>query len=213
MTTAALACIFDDYAVSYDAWYERFNAAFVSELRVLAEAMPHRGAMLEVGVGTGRFAAALGVEFGVEISAVMAKIAMGRGVKVVLAQGESLPFRTGSFQAVLFVTSLCFMQDPKNALREATRVVAAGGGIIVGFVDASSLLGRSYGERTRHPLFSIARLFRPREVIDLLKGAGLEILGVWQTLRRAPEALREPETPERGYGRGSFVVVSAAKTA
>jgi len=49
----------------YDRWYERHPAAYAAELAALRALRPSFRRGLEVGVGTGRFAAPLGVAFGV----------------------------------------------------------------------------------------------------------------------------------------------------
>jgi ubiquinone/menaquinone biosynthesis C-methylase UbiE len=59
---------------------------------------------VEIGVGTGRFASALGVPLGVEPSESMRRIARKRGIEVISGKAEALPFRDGCLDYVLMVT-------------------------------------------------------------------------------------------------------------
>jgi phosphoglycolate phosphatase-like HAD superfamily hydrolase len=51
---------FETHSEPYDEWYERYQAAYLSELLAVRALLPWKGQGLEVGVGTGRFAAPLG---------------------------------------------------------------------------------------------------------------------------------------------------------
>ncbi len=77
--------IFDRVALRYDQWYEEpfGSSAFALELACLRGLLPPFKRDLEVGVGTGRFASALGIKFGVDPSQRMLKIAKERGIEVV----------------------------------------------------------------------------------------------------------------------------------
>jgi len=58
--------VFDHLALEYDDWFVRNESAYRSELAAIKAFMPKEGCGLEIGVGTGRFAASLGIEVGVE---------------------------------------------------------------------------------------------------------------------------------------------------
>ena len=45
------------------------------------------------------------------------------------------------------VTTICFLEDPMHALREAKRVIIPGGRIVIGMIDQESPLGRAYERR------------------------------------------------------------------
>ena len=66
---------------------------------------------------------------------------------------EVLPFRDGRFDTVLFVTTICFVDDVKLALREAYRVLKGGGHVVIGFVDGESPLGKLYREKRKQSRF------------------------------------------------------------
>jgi len=70
---------------------------------------------IEIGVGSGRFAVPLGIKTGVDPSPRMREIAQQKGVKVIDAVAEELPFENSQFELVLMVTTICFV-DNLNAL-------------------------------------------------------------------------------------------------
>ena len=135
--------IFEESAQEYDDWYARNEFAYRSELAALKAFMPTEGHGLEIGVGTGRFAAPLGIKVGVEPARAMAEIARSRGIRVTRAYAEALPFADDSFDFVMLVTVLCFLSDPIQALRETMRVLKPQSRLIIGMIDPDSPLGKS----------------------------------------------------------------------
>jgi len=147
---------FDEYWRDYDEWYEKHRELYFSELKAVE--LASRGVprpWLEVGVGTGRFAAPLGAEAGVDPSDAMLKIASSRGLWVVKAPGESLPFPDVSFGGVFMIVTLCFLDNPVQALREAHRVLTPSGRLILGFVPADSTWGLFYRELALRNCFGL----------------------------------------------------------
>ena len=201
---------FERHAEAYDEWFERHRDLYRAELEAVRRLMPPAGARaLEVGVGTGRFAAPLGIRVGVEPSARMAARAGSRGIEVHPGVAEDLPFPDGTFDLVLLVTTICFVDDPARALREAWRVLRPGGSVIVGFVDRESALGRRYAAgRDRSRFYRDATFFSSPEVLGLLGKAGFEVARVLQTVFEEGDRTAVAE----GFGRGSFVAVRAVKT-
>jgi SAM-dependent methyltransferase len=65
------SAIFEANVARYEAWFARHPAAYVSELLALRPFVPLAGRGLEIGVGTGRFAAPLGVAVGLDPSPAM----------------------------------------------------------------------------------------------------------------------------------------------
>ncbi|UCC69111.1 MAG: class I SAM-dependent methyltransferase [Armatimonadota bacterium] len=134
------------------------------------------GRRLEMRVGTGRFAQALGVKEGVDPSVSMLQFARQRGVRTRRGWGENLPYPDGSFQGVLLVVTLCFLSDPASALRECARVLKEDGYLVVGLVPADSPWARLYKRRGRtgHPFYSVARFYDCDEVIRMTVAAGFK---------------------------------------
>jgi SAM-dependent methyltransferase len=207
----------------YDRWFERNRAAYLSELRAVESLMPRFQRGLGVGVGTGRFSAPLGVSVGVDPSGAMIKVARERGVLVVRGVAERLPFGDEKFDLVLMVTVVFLLEDRATAFREAGRVLKPGGSIVVGFIDRDSPIGRRYqgegeGEseeatekKHKSGFYSGVRLLAPVEMVALLEEAGFRDLAFVQTLYCEPEDMKAVETPQPGYGRGSFVVIRGDK--
>lgn len=59
---------------SYDEWFESHQALYLTELVALEKAVPS-GLGLEIGVGTGRFAAPLKARFGLDPAIKMLRVA------------------------------------------------------------------------------------------------------------------------------------------
>ena len=115
--------IFDRFYKKYDYWYEKNKFAYLSELKAIRQVLPKKGKSLEIGVGTGRFSAPLGVEFGIDPSKEMLKIARQRGVNAKLGIGEKLSYANAIFDYILIVSALCFAKDPCRMIKEAGRVL------------------------------------------------------------------------------------------
>ncbi len=203
---------FDENTERYDAWFERHAALYESEVAAVRGLLPAEGAGLEVGVGTGRFAEPFGIVHGVEPSAPMREAARARGIDAVDGVAERLPYPDASFDFVLMVTTICFVDDVAAALAEAFRVIRPGGCIVIGFVDRESPLGRHYlAHKDESPFYKDADFFSTEEVSRHLEEAGFTDLVFRQTVFTAPGGAEEVEEPEEGHGRGSFVVVRAMK--
>lgn len=203
--------IFERAAQEYDRWYELNPYAYLSEIEAIK---PHlrRGLSIEVGVGTGRFALPLGIDFGLDPSVSMLKIAKERGIKVIKGCAEKLPFKDNIFDNLLMVVTICFLDDPKPALKEAKRVLKRGGKIILGFVDKESFLGKLYlARKEKSKFYKSAKFYSTKEVLDLLKGYNFKIELITQTLFKTIEEMSEVEPVKEGYGEGGFVVISASK--
>ncbi|MFP3985582.1 MAG: methyltransferase domain-containing protein, partial [Candidatus Bathyarchaeia archaeon] len=100
--------IFDTFAERYDRWFDKpfGKSAFNLEKACIAplcrDLEPH---LLEIGVGTGRFAEALKIEYGVDISASVLGFAKRRKINVIKGIGEKLPFPDKSFGAVFIIVT------------------------------------------------------------------------------------------------------------
>jgi SAM-dependent methyltransferase len=199
---------FDLYAGEYDRWFAAHPELFRLELAAVRRLLPDPpGAALEVGVGTGRFAAPLGIRFGVEPAWEMAVRARAREVAVVQAVAEALPFAAGAFDVVLMVTALCFFDRPRQAVAEAWRVLRPGGILVAALIDRQSELGRQYRRRQAASRFYRQAVFYGvEEAAAWLAAAGFDELARVQTL--FPDG-REAVRP--GSGKGGFVVLRGLK--
>lgn len=209
---------FDALARKYDAWYDgKGRLAFKIELAALRPLMPKLPEpWLEVGVGSGRFAEALGIQIGVDPSAELLKLAQRRGIEAIQASGESLPFPAAAFGTVFLLSTWEFLTEPEKVLSEIRRVLRPEGMLVNGYLDRDGKWGASYVEKGRagHPLFSHAHFDTHDEVKRVTEAAGFLITGVSSTLFQGPGETFVMEEPKAGYEHGaSFVVVVARRTA
>ncbi len=205
---------FDRNVATYEGWYDKYPEVFKSELLAIREMLaelPENLRGLEVGVGTGRFAQALGIREGVEPSGPMAQKALKRGVEIMDATAERLPYADLQFDFVLFVT-ICHLRDVQLALEEAFRVLKKEGAVIVGFLDRERPIAREYwARRKRSTFFRNARFYDSDHIQALLRATGFSILKVNQTLFGALDEVKEAQLPRPGSGEGSFVTILASK--
>jgi len=201
---------FEENVAEYDVWFEKNRETFLTELEAIKCFVPSIGKGVEIGVGTGRFAASLGITIGVEPSPGMAALARQRGVEVMGGVAEALPFADGTFDFILMVTVDCFLDDVTQAFREANRVLKSEGYLIIGFIDRESELGREYTRKKDESRFyRKATLHTVAELEKHLAQAGFAGFVHRQTLFHGQTGIQKVE---EGYGKGSFVVVRATKT-
>ena len=208
--------IFDILTDKYDAWYdsEEGRPLYESELaclRPLVEDAPRP--ILEVGVGTGRFAMHFPDVTGIDPSLNSLRIAEKRGVKTVHGYGENLPFGDETFGCILIIVTLCFVERPLDVLREAKRVLRKEGNIIIGLVPKDSPWGNSYEEKKRagHSFYSNARFYTLKDVENMLQVAGLKISRIRSTLLQRPDEPRRFEEPQEGHINGAGFLCIEAK--
>jgi len=202
--------VFERYPNIYDDWYDKNRFAYFSELQALKKALPESGKGLEIGVGTGRFAKPLEITLGIDPSAEMLRIAAQRGVNTRWGFGENLPFLNETFDFVMIIISLCFVNEPLKVLQESQRVLKKNGRIIIGIVDKNSFLGKFY-QKKKSMFYKEASFFTVKELVNLLKAAAFNRFSYYQTIFQLPNQINSIEKPQKGFGKGGFVVVSAKK--
>lgn len=201
---------FASSARRYDLWYDRHPALYRAELAALKRAGGDFSGGLEVGVGTGRFASALGMGWGIDLVPEMLEIARKRGCRVFQGAGEFLPFADSSFSRVLMVTTLCFVRDPQQVVKEAFRVLRPGGKLVLGVIDPESELGRaSRARRDPESFYANARFLSIPEVLGLIPEAFRGEIKIFQSILPEEAEGKEPPSVEEGYGRGSFLAVAS----
>ncbi|MGB9636357.1 MAG: class I SAM-dependent methyltransferase [Thermoplasmata archaeon] len=204
--------VFEKYAKQYDEWFERNRFAYASELRAVRMLLPESGNGIEIGVGSGRFAASLGIKLGVEPSAAMRALARQRGVEVVDGVAESLPFASAQFDFAIMVTTICFVDNAEVAIKEAYRVLKSGGYLIIGLIDKESPLGKLYQmNKDKSVFYKHAKFYSVGELVTLLEQAGFKDFRLTQTIFHHPAEIKEIEPVKEGHGEGLFVVVRAVK--
>lgn len=145
-------------------WYEReFTSSGLVDvpgeamLRLLGDGT---GKLLDVGCGTGFFAAVMAAHgwtvTGIDVSEDMLRRARERGLDVLRADGAELPFEARSFDAVLSMWTHTDADDFGAVVREIARVLRSGGPFVyVGahpcFVGPHSQFVSAEGVPTLHP--------------------------------------------------------------
>ncbi len=203
---------FEQFPYRYEVWFEENNYVYESELRAVRQLLPKDGKGLEIGVGSGRFAAPLGIKVGIDPSAKMRSIAQSRGIQTFDGVAESLPFKDAEFDFALMVTTVCFLDDIDTAFAEAFRVIKPGGYFVIGFIDKDSPIGKIYQiHKDENPFYRVADFYSVKEVTDHLKQTGFYNFSYRQTVFRKLSEVKKVEPIREGYGEGSFVVIKGKR--
>jgi ubiquinone/menaquinone biosynthesis C-methylase UbiE len=202
---------FEEHTERYEEWFEKNRLAYLSELEGVKSLLPE-GRGIEIGVGTGRFAKPLGIEFGIDPSIPMLKAARRRKTNVIGGIGEYLPIIDNSFDFALIATTLCFLKDVEKTLKEIKRILREKGYIILAFIDRESFLGNLYKKKKeKNPFYKTAKFYSAGEIIEKLKKAGFSKPKIKQTLFSFPEELKKINDIKDGFGDGGFVIIKMRK--
>ena len=203
---------FELYSDRYEEWFEKNRFTYLSELEAVGRLLPEEGKGLEVGAGSGRFAAPLGIRFGLDPSLKMCRLAGERKIAAIQAEGENIPCRDGGFDYALMVTAICFLDTVDRSLREIRRILRKDGKLIIGFVDKESPIGKQYVKNQKDSVFyGEADFYSVSEVAAYMQQAGFAILETVQTIFRPLSEVAGMEPVKTGYGEGSFVVILGKK--
>jgi demethylmenaquinone methyltransferase/2-methoxy-6-polyprenyl-1,4-benzoquinol methylase len=165
---------FDLVAPLYDRVMPPANGAALAA--GLAHATRPIDRLLDVGGGSGRAAAAL---TGPEITVVDASVGMlgrARGVRdlsAVAGDAGRLPFRDASVDALTVVDAFHHLPDQAAAIREAARVLAPGGALVIREFDPTHPLGRALVAAER-AIRMDSRFRTPRDLAAALDDAGFD---------------------------------------
>jgi SAM-dependent methyltransferase len=203
---------FETHHRRYDDWFTRHAAAYQSELLAMRALLPWRGLGLAIGVGTGRFAAPLGVQIGIDPAREVLDYAKDRGITCVQAVAEALPFADCSFNFALSVTTICFVDNAEAMMSEAYRVLKPGGELLTGFIDSASHLGQHYlAHRAENVFYRDATFYSAVEVERLLHETGFTETTWIQTLSNPLDEIDAIEPVSAGFGQSAFVVTKAKR--
>jgi ubiquinone/menaquinone biosynthesis C-methylase UbiE len=175
--------LFEREAERYESWYEtaRGRRASSGEKHLLGRflgAFPSARSVLDLGCGTGHFTTWLAqrglAPIGLDRSPAMLAV-LRRSLPqcpVLVADAHSLPLRDRAVDLALFVTTLEFLEDPRLALSEATRVARQG--VLVLALNRCSVgaLSRRFGPASRGALLPHARDLSPSALRRLMAQAG-----------------------------------------
>ncbi|MGK7905687.1 MAG: class I SAM-dependent methyltransferase [Synechococcus sp.] len=179
---------------SYDRWYSTPRGQWIGKREaelILKYLRPRPGeSLLDVGCGTGFFTRALGASIdgqvtGVDINSEWVAYARRRDAGMAsyeVADARALPFADASFDLVVSITALCFIEEQDAAAREILRVARRR--FAIGLLNRHSLLwlqkgrggGRGgYRDAHWHTVCEARRLFHDLPVRDLRVRTAIQI--------------------------------------
>lgn len=140
--------------------------------------VPDRGALLDVGGGTGALAMRLAVALSADVTVLdptpqmLAYVPDHERVRAVQASAEAIPFADSEFDAVIVTDAFHHFRDQAGAVREFHRVVRDGGGIVVLDLDPRGLVMRVIvlGEKL---LGEPGAFFEPEEMCAFMSDHGI----------------------------------------
>ena len=210
--------IFNLITEEYDSWYdsEEGKPLYESELHCLKPLVEDcLFPVLEVGVGTGRFAERFPGAIGIDPAPNALRYAHRRRVRVVQAAGEMLPFRDETVGTIFIVLTLCFVENPLDVLTEAKRVLKREGSIVIGFISRNSSWGERYEEKKKngHPIYGRAQFYSLEDLDKMLRLSGLTISKVRSTLLQRPDRKPMFEKSVDGFVEGAgFLCIQVKKS-
>lgn len=204
---------FDKNLQKYEDWFVSNKFVYQSELKAVEKAIPKNKNGFEIGIGSGLFAQPFGIKEGIEPSSKMREKAKKRGLKVINAVAEDLPYHNESKDFALMITTICFVDDIYKSFQEVNRVLKTNGYLIIGFVDKNSPIGKIYLKHKNESLFyRDAIFFETEKVYKILQKTGFEIKSTYQTVFGKLNEIKEIQKVQNGFGKGSFVVIKAKKS-
>ena len=209
---------FDNLAQEYDAWFDREGRLiFADEVWAFKSLLPFLPKpWLEIGVGSGRFAKALGIETGIDPSIKLVGMARKRGINAFLGRGEQKLYEEESFGTVFLIVTLCFLDSPLDVLQEANRILRSDGKIVLGLVLKESPWGHFYQMKKAqgHRFYRYANFYRCHEVVRLLARTGFITEKIVSTLFQKPGEVQHVEESRLGYSPDAgFTIIVAGKKA
>lgn len=200
---------FEKYADQYEDWFVQNKYAFKAEIEAVRKHIPEHSRGIEIGVGSGLFAEPLGIHVGLDPSGEMRLKAVKRGINVVDGTAENLPFMDNFYDFALMVTTICFVDNVKQSINEAKRIIKPGGKLIIGLIDKNSNIGKLYKKHQKESVFySTAIFYSTEEIVGYMKKGGFQDFYFTQTIFTSLDKINENEQVKEGFGEGSFVVIS-----
>ncbi len=214
---------FDEWPEAYDRWFttpigslvKKIEAKFIMDLL-----KPKQGeVILDAGCGTGVFtldilsigSKVIGLDISLPMLIYARKKLKGYPFQTVLSDILNLPFRENSFDKVVSVTALEFIENAKGAVEELFRVTQKGGCVVVATLNSLSpwALRRKAEAKEKHTLFERAIFRSPDELSSLASVEGVVKTAIHFQKEDDPERAIEVEHEgqRRNLNTGAFVAV------
>ena len=215
--------LFDEWPEAYDRWFTTPIGSLVRKFE--AELMldllkPKQGEIiLDAGCGTGIFTTDIlssgSQVIGLDISLPMLIQAKKKFKEypfwIILADMLNLPFPGSSFDKVVSVTALEFVEDAKGAIGELFRITKRGGCIVVSTLNSLSPWAsrRKAEAKERHTIFEKAIFRSPQELLSLASVEGVAKTAIHFQKGDHPERAVgiEREGQRKNLNTGAFVAV------
>ena len=192
-------------AATYDAWYDTPRGRWIgtTEFRLLSGLLQARpgDTLLDVGCGTGWFTRRFAEKdlrvTGLDPNPDGLAFAHAKGppaIRWVAGDARSLPFSDRSFDRVVSVAALCFVNGERQAVAEIVRVARQR--FAIGWLNRSSLLYAQKGQGGGSGAYHGARWHRPGELLDFFSGLPVSRL-VMHSAIFLPAGNRVARTMER----------------
>lgn len=212
--------LFDSWPDDYDRWFTTPIGALIKKIEseLLVELLcPQSGErILDAGCGTGVFtldilsqgAHVVGIDLSFPMLQRAKEKAEAHPLQFVSADLLRLPFREDSFDKVISVTALEFIEDGEKAIEEFFRVTRRGGSIVVATLNSLSPWAVRRKSKKDHPLFKEAIFRSPEELLSLAPISGRVSTAIHfekgEDLEKAIEIERRGK--EKNSDTGAFVV-------
>jgi ubiquinone/menaquinone biosynthesis C-methylase UbiE len=215
--------LFDEWPEKYDQWFttpigslvKKYESELISDLL-----MPCPGAViLDAGCGTGVFSIDIlssgSLVIGLDISLPMLRRAKekfeGYPFYPVLGDISTLPFREDTFDRVVSITAIEFIQNAKKCVAELFRVTKRGGVVAVANLNSLSPWAsrRTEAAKKGDSIFRNAIFRSPDDLLSLAPVKGMVRTAIHFQKDDAPEKAieKEHEGQIKGWDTGAFAIV------
>jgi len=215
--------LFDEWPEVYDRWFTTPIGSLVRKYEaelVLDLLKPKQGEIiLDAGCGTGIFTTdilssgsqVIGLDISLPMLIQAKKKLKEYPLWIILADMLNLPFPGSSFDKVVSVTALEFVEDAKGAIGELFRITKRGGCIVVATLNSLSPWAsrRKAEAKERHTIFEKAIFRSPQELLSLASVEGVAKTAIHFQKEDEPERAVgiEREGQRKNLNTGAFVAV------
>ena len=215
--------LFDEWPEAYDRWFTTPIGSLVKKYEtqlILDQLKPKPGEIiLDAGCGTGVFtidillsgSQVVGLDISLPMLIQAVKKLKGLPFQMILADILNLPFPGNSFDKVISVTTLEFIEDAKGAVEELFRITQKGGSIVVATLNSLSPWAsrrRAKAEKG-HTIFEKAIFRSPDELLHLapFKGVAKTAIHFQREDDPGKAVIIEDEGHKKNLNTGAFVAV------